>query len=224
MNHLVDLFLRYGVRNIALLVGQEFREDFEWWKKRYYSMPSKNSPSLVIFEEKEPLGTFGGLYFLREWIGQDSFFLTNGDELKDVDLNQMEELHRTRGSLGTIALVKVPNPQEYGVVVCEGDTVRDFVEKPSAVQIVKLQQRWGGKKTSQEEYINSGLYILSPEIFRYQPGPKFMMIEKDIFPNLAKEGKLGAFKFQGRWMDCGTWDRYKRALEEWEKGSSQLKC
>jgi NDP-sugar pyrophosphorylase family protein len=112
----------------------------------------------------------------------------------------MNNFHQKTNVPATIALVKVPNPQDYGVVVCKKGLVKEFLEKP---------------ENPPSNYINSGLYLLSPEIFKYHPGPKFLMVEKDIFPNLAKEKKLAGFKFKGRWTDCGTWDRYEKALGEW---------
>lgn len=202
VNYLVDLFYAYGIKEVAMLVSGDFREEFEWWKKRHYPLTgSKCGSRIVFFEEKEPLGTFGGLHFLKDWIGDKEFFLTNGDELKQIDLGQMAEFHKKRQPIGTIALAKVPNPQDYGVVVCNSDKVLEFLEKPA---------------NPPSNYINSGLYLLSPEIFQYHEGPKFTMIEKDIFPRLAKEQKLLAFKFRGRWMDCGTWERYEKALTEWK--------
>ncbi|OHA64558.1 MAG: hypothetical protein A2667_00770 [Candidatus Wildermuthbacteria bacterium RIFCSPHIGHO2_01_FULL_47_27] len=199
INYLVDLFSSHGVGNIAVLINKEFRDDFEWWKRRHYNSPQ--APKISFFEETQPLGTFGGLHFLRDWVSDEPFFLTNGDELKDIDLKKMGAFHNKNGTLGTIALVKVPNPQDYGVVLCDSHRVKEFLEKP---------------QNPQSNYINSGLYLLSPEIFEYHPGPKFSMIEKDIFPKLAKEKKLAGFKFRGRWMDCGTWERYERALKEWK--------
>ena len=69
---------------------------------------------------------------------------------------------------------------------------------------------------SKKGLINSGYYIFSPEIFNYVPetqGP--ISLEKDVFPELARQGKLGGFKVEGAWFDCGTFDRYKTALEKW---------
>lgn len=196
INYLVDLFYSQGVKEIAVLINKDFREDFEWWEKRYYP---ENKIKLV--EEKEPLGTFGGLYFLKDWIGKSSFFLTNGDELKSIDLVKMSEFHQSIRTSATIALVEVSDPQHYGVVVSEKGKIRKFLEKP---------------KNPPSNYINSGLYLLSPEIFKGHPGPQFSMIETDLFPKLAKEEKLGGFKFQGKWTDCGTWDRYNDALNKWK--------
>jgi len=195
INYLVDLFLSQGVKDVAVLINKDHREDFNWWQKRYY--PKKE---IKFFEESESLGTFGGIWFLKKWLGDNPFFLTNGDELKKINLLEMADFHKKTNTLATIALVEVPNPSDYGVVVCEATFVKEFIEKP---------------KVPPSNYINSGLYLLSPKIFKYHPGPKFSMIEKDIFPNLVKEKKLAGFKFTGKWMDCGTWERYERALAEW---------
>jgi NDP-sugar pyrophosphorylase family protein len=196
LNYLIELFYSYSIKDIAILINHDFREDFDWWKKRYYP---RNK--IKIFEEKKPLGTFGGLWYLKKWISNNSFFLSNGDELKKIDLLKMAEFHQKIKPIGTIALVKVPNPQEYGVVLCKKGLVQKFLEKP---------------KSPPSKYINSGLYLLSSEIFNYHPGPKFLMTEKDIFPKLAKEKKLAGFKFKGRWMDTGTWERYSKAFREWK--------
>ena len=196
INYLIDLFYSNGIKNIAVLIDKDFRNDFSWWKRRYY--PRKK---IKIFEEKKPLGTFGGLYYFKNWISNNPFFLSNGDELKKIDLVKMIKFHQKIKPVGTIALVRVPNPQDYGVVLCEQELVQKFLEKP---------------KNPPSKYINSGLYLLSPEIFKYHPGPKFTMIEKDIFPKLAKEKKLAGFKFKGKWMDTGTWERYEVAIKSWK--------
>lgn len=210
INYLVDLFYLQGIKDIAVLINKDFRDDFNWWLKRYYP---KNK--IKIIEEKEALGTFGGLWFLKKWIGDNPFFLTNGDELKKINLVKMAEFHKKINPLGTIALVEVPNPQDYGVVLCTSAIVKEFLEKPSATQIPSLYKGAGLESKKSEKYINSGLYLFSPAIFNYHPGPKFLMIEKDIFPKLAKEKKIAGFKFQGKWMDCGTWEKYEKAIEKW---------
>jgi NDP-sugar pyrophosphorylase family protein len=192
---LVDLFFSQGIKDVAVLINESFREDFEWWKKRYYP-----NQKIELFEEKKPLGTFGGLYFLKDWVSNKPFFLTNGDELKRIDLNKMSDFHQKIGSVGTVALVKVFNPQDYGVAICKSNFIKDFSEKP---------------KNPTTQYVSSGLYLFSPEIFKYHPGPKFLMLERNIFPKLAKEKKLAGFKFIGKWIDCGTWERYTKAQEKW---------
>lgn len=196
INYLVDLFFGQGIKEIAVLISENFEQDFIWWKKRYY--PKKK---IKFFKEKKPLGTLGGLYYLKKWISKSSFFFTNGDELKKIDLKKMKNFHQKKEVLATIALVKVKNPQDYGVVICKNGIIQRFLEKP---------------KNPPTKYINSGLYIFSPGIFKYHPGPKFSMIETNLFPKLAKEKKLAGFKFQGKWMDTGTFNRYETAIKKWK--------
>jgi NDP-sugar pyrophosphorylase family protein len=196
INYLVELFLRQGINDIAVLINKEFQEDFDWWKKRYF--PERN---LLLVEEKEPLGTFGGLYLLKDWLGDSDFFMTNGDELKEIDLKEMKAFHFQKPCIATIALVEVPNPQDYGVAICENGMIKRFLEKP---------------KKPPSNYISSGLYFFSPEVFEYHPGIKFSMVESDLFPKLVEENKLAGFKFQGKWIDCGTWERYSQALKDWK--------
>lgn len=196
ISHLTNLFLESGIKDIFVLISKDSKDDFYWWKKRYH--PKEN---IDFIEENEPLGTFGGLLLVKEKLAGCDFFLTNGDELKKLDLKKMQEFHDSRQEIATIALVEVENPQDYGVVLCNSGRAKEFLEKP---------------KNPPSKFINSGLYLLSSEIFKYHPGLKFCMIEKDIFPKLAQEGKLAAFQFQGKWTDCGTWERYEKAIKEWE--------
>lgn len=196
INYLVDLFINQGIKEVAISINKDFRDEFNWWQKRYYSKNKIN-----FLEEKEPLGTFGGLWYLKDWLANQPFFLTNGDELKRINLKKMAQFHQKFPVLATIALVKVPNPQDYGVVRCRKGIIQEFLEKPALPPT---------------KYINSGLYLFSPEIFEHHPGPKFTMVERDIFPKLAREQKLAGFKFNGKWMDTGTFERYSLALEKWQ--------
>ena len=196
INYLVDLFFEQGIKEIGVLISEDFEQDFIWWKKRYY--PKKK---IKFFKEKKPLGTLGGLHCLKKWISKSSFFLTNGDELKKINLKKMKNFHQKKEVLATIALVKVPNPQDYGVVLCKNGIVQEFLEKP---------------KNPPSKYINSGFYLFSPEVLKKHPGSVFKMVETDLFPKLAKEQKLAGFRFNGKWMDCGTFSRYEDALKNWQ--------
>lgn len=197
INYLVDLFLGQGIKEVVVLISQDFKEEFSWWKKRYYG---GQNHKIQFIEEKRPLGTFGGLFYLKKWIGESPFFLTNGDELKKIDLKKMSEFHKQKQVIATLALVRVPNPQDYGVVVCEKGMASEFLEKP---------------QNPPSKYINSGLYLFSPEVLKEHTEPKFIMVETDIFPKLAKEKKLAGFKFNGKWMDTGTFERYSAAIKKW---------
>ena len=198
INYLVDLFYNHEVKDITVIVNEDDLQDFKWWHKRYYSFGQ--NPEISFYQEQGRLGTFGSLIDLKDEL-QDQFFLTNGDELKELNLDELTKFHYRKDVPATIALAKVENPEDYGVAICENGFIKEFKEKPD---------------NPPSNYISSGLYLLTPEVFEYHPGPgRFAMVEQNLFPNLAEEGRLGGFKFEGKWQDTGTWQRYQKALEKW---------
>ena len=200
LNHLINLFIRHGIHEIGIVVARPHEADFLRWQKTWKGeMPDEK---ISIFFEEKPSGTFGWLKHLRGWLGKEKFILSNGDELKDFDLGELKTFHEKHKPVATIALVKVPNPEEYGVPVLNGHHVKEFLEKP---------------KNPPTEFISSGLYILEPSVFDYADLTKdFLMIEKDVFPKMAAERKLLGFKVEnGRWFDCGNLERWEKAIREW---------
>ncbi|OHA49524.1 MAG: hypothetical protein A2991_04225 [Candidatus Terrybacteria bacterium RIFCSPLOWO2_01_FULL_58_14] len=198
LNYLVELFLEQGIYDIGISISAEHKEDFHWWYRRWW----RDYP-FRFFEEIEPMGTWGALIGSAHFVRNEEFFVTNGDELKRVDLKAMREFHRAHGAPATIALVEHPEPKNYGVAVMDGQRIREFVEKP---------------EHPPTNLISSGLYLFTPEVFAYHDfsRPKFAMLEHDLFPKLAAEGKLHGFPYRGQWYDCGTFERWQKAIEEWD--------
>ena len=193
--HLFDLFKKYGVTNIFMAVGH-MRDKI----MAHYRDGSSFGIHLDYIEETEPLGTAGPLRVGKNKL-RETFFCSNGDELKKINLTEMEQLHRKHNALVTIALFQVDDPSMYGVARLHGDQILEFVEKPK-------------KGDAPSNSINSGFYIIEPEVLDMIP-PGFSMLEKDIFPKLAKEGKLFGYQFKGQWFDTGSMERYERAIREW---------
>lgn len=200
INHLLELFARHGISEVAVLASRNHQSDFERWHKTWFegSMPQKVS----IFFEDAPRGTFGGLHVLKEWLGGKPFVLSNGDELKDFNVSALAAFHRAHAPVGTVALVEVANPREYGVPLMNGHHIREFLEKP---------------ENPPTNFISSGLYALDPSIFDFADFSKaVVMIERDVFPKVAAQGKLMGFKVVGgRWYDCGNLERWEKAIKEW---------
>ena len=200
VNHLIEFFERYGVDEVGLLASREHESDFARWKKAWDGeLPITK---ITTFFEEKPRGTFGGVMELRDWIGEEDFVLSNGDELKDFNLGELIDFHKTNKPVGTIALVPVLKPHEYGVPIMNKDAIVEFLEKP---------------KDPPSNFVSSGLYVLNPAIFKYgDPSKEFSMIEKDIFPFVAKDGKLSGVRFtDARWYDCGNLERWESAMKEW---------
>lgn len=205
VNYLINMFKKHGVQEIAITVRQSDFDDFSWWLRRWQN--DLGGVWVNLMAEKEPMGTIGyWAHNLHTWTGNELFFLTNGDELKDVNLTELAAHHQKTSALATIAAVEVPNPQEYGVIVFDGDHIEKFLEKP---------------ENPPTNFISSGLYLIDPRVREYlagdiQKGRKFLMIEKDLFPKLATARKLTAYKSTGKWHDCGNLERWEKAIKEWE--------
>lgn len=204
LNYLIEMFCKHGVQDIGVIIRPQDEEEFLWWEKRW---ADELQPAFVtFFHEEEPMGTFGyTAHKLQNWVGNNNFFFTNGDELKEVDLAGLEQAHREHGAYATIALVEVENPQEYGVAVLDGNHIVEFLEKP---------------QNPPTRFISSGLYLLNPQVFgaveeKLKNDEQFLMIEKDVFPNLASAKKLVGYQSHGKWFDCGTSERWEKAIKEW---------
>jgi len=197
INYLIELFLQQGVHEIGISINSSHKEDFQWWYKRWW-----NKYPFRFFEETEPMGTFGGLVGAAHWVKNENFYVTNGDELKHIDLAAMRDFQHEHQAPAVIALVEVERPHEYGVAVLEGPKIKKFLEKP---------------QKPPTKFISSGLYYFTPEIFNYFDFDhwRFAMLEKDLFPKLAQMGKLYGFPYKGKWFDTGTFERWQKAIEEW---------
>ncbi|MBI2650811.1 NTP transferase domain-containing protein [Candidatus Woesearchaeota archaeon] len=197
--HLFDLLKKYGIRDVVLCTGY-LRDKI----KEHFGDGSTLGINITYIEEKEPLGTAGPLKLARKYL-KDSFIVSNGDELKNINIPRMFRLHKRKNALATIALTTVEDPSHYGVARLDGSRIIEFVEKPS---------------NPPSNLINAGFYILEPEVIDMIPNG-FSMLEKDVFPKLAKMGRLRGFPFAGQWFDIGNIERYRIAERKW-KGITQF--
>jgi mannose-1-phosphate guanylyltransferase len=144
-------------------------------------------------EEPQPLGTGGALKFCEDVL-DDRFLMLNGDVLTDIDLTAQIAQHEATGATGTLALVPVSDPSNYGLVRLDAESrVLEFIEKPD---------RDVGVNT-----ISAGAYVLERSVFDLlEPGAR-ASIERDVFPRLVGNGLYGRVS-DDYWLDIGTPDRY----------------
>jgi mannose-1-phosphate guanylyltransferase len=199
--HILDLMKKYGIRDIILCVGHLKEKIME-----HFGDGSRFGVNITYVEEKEPMGTAGPLKLAKKYL-KDSFIVSNGDEIKNINIPRMFRLHKRKDAIGTLAITTVEDPSHYGVAKLDGSRIMEFVEKPR-------------KEDAPSNLINAGFYILEPEVIDMIP-QGFSMLEKDVFPKLAKMGRLRGFPFAGQWFDIGTIERYKLAEKMW-KGVNYL--
>jgi Nucleoside-diphosphate-sugar pyrophosphorylase involved in lipopolysaccharide biosynthesis/translation initiation factor 2B, gamma/epsilon subunits (eIF-2Bgamma/eIF-2Bepsilon) len=121
----------------------------------------------------------------------------NGDEYKEVDLERLYAAHNRFQAKATIALTTMAQPEGFGVAVLDGNHILRFEEKPGA---------------STSHLINAGLYIFEPDIIGLIP-QGYAKFEVDVFPKLAKEGRLFGYHFSGYWSPLRNEKERKEAEE-----------
>jgi NDP-sugar pyrophosphorylase family protein len=190
---------RYGIERIVVTISPQWRENFTRWRDEL-SLPV----TIELIEETEPLGTLGGLIHLfPEAFSGRSIVVTNGDELKGFDLNTLFRVHEEGRYLATLGLVEVKEPQHYGIPDMEGTRVVRYREKPV---------------DPSSNFAHAGLYCVDTGRLLKRPfAERFLMFERDVFPVAATEGVLGAAPLAGPWYDCGTLERWERAIHEWRE-------
>jgi mannose-1-phosphate guanylyltransferase len=149
---------------------------------------------LRFIEEPEPRGTAGALKYAEDFL-DERFLMLNGDVLTDLDLTAQIAQHDATGAVGTLALVPVADPTAYGLVRLHDDqSVKEFVEKPSADQI-------------DTKLISAGAYVLERAVLDLIPADQNVSIEREVWPQLVGEGLYG-YAADAYWLDIGTPERY----------------
>jgi glucose-1-phosphate cytidylyltransferase len=149
--------------------------------------------------------TGGRLKRLSSWIGNETFLMTYGDGVADLDVKSLVAFHRSHGKLATITAVRPP--ARFGSIILEGDRVAAFAEKSQVG----------------EGWINGGFFVLEPEVFDLI-GSDDTIWEMDPLNALTARGELMAFRHTGFWQPMDTL-REKRYLEElWSSGKAPWKC
>jgi NDP-sugar pyrophosphorylase family protein len=150
--------------------------------------------------EDDPLGTAGSVKNIQHLL-TETFLVMQGDNITDFDLNSLIRFHRKSGGLATMAVHPVPDPEHYGVVVSdERGQVRFFQEKPAP-------------SDCRSSLVNTGIYVLEPEVLNYIPPNTKFDFSRNLFPVLCGMEMLYACPFDGFWTDVGQ-----------PKGFNEAKC
>ncbi|MBR8829461.1 MAG: mannose-1-phosphate guanyltransferase [Gomphosphaeria aponina SAG 52.96 = DSM 107014] len=148
-------------------------------------------------EEDQPLGTAGCVKNISELL-TSTFIVISGDSITDLDLQAAIAFHREKQSQATLILTRVPNPIEFGVVITDSENkITRFLEKPSTSEIFS-------------DTVNTGTYILEPEILKYLPENEESDFSKDLFPLLLEKGEpMYGYIAEGYWCDVGHLEAYR---------------
>jgi mannose-1-phosphate guanylyltransferase/phosphomannomutase len=195
MEHVLRLLRRHGVTDTVVTL--QFLASLV---RNYFGDGDELGMSLQYATEQRPLGTAGSVKNAETALRDDTFLVLSGDALTDADLTKMIDFHRANGALVTVGLKSVPDPLEYGIVICDADgRVNRFLEKPTWGQVFS-------------DTVNTGIYVMEPEVFAEVAADEEVDWSADVFPRLLARGApVFGFAFDGYWEDVGTLDSYRQA-------------
>ena len=149
--------------------------------------------------------TGGRILRLKEWIGQETFMVTYGDGVGDMDIRSLVAFHQNHGKQATVTAVHPPS--RFGALVLDGDMVQEFSEK---------------KPQTGEGWINGGFFVFEPVVFDYLNDDQ-TILERKPLEQLAADNQLMAFRHGGFWQPMDTL-REKEILESlWASGRAPWK-
>lgn len=205
MAHILDLLKSHGITEVIVTVRymaaalQDFFED-----GRALGM------QLIYAVEETPLGTAGSVKNAASYL-DDTFLVLSGDALTDMDLTSLVQAHKDKDAKASIALSRVPNPLEFGVIVSdEAGRIIQFQEKPSWGEVIS-------------DTVNTGIYVLEPEVLEMIPPNTNFDFSNDLFPlMLEKEMPIYGYVANDYWCDIGSIDEYRRANADMLYGRVKL--
>ena len=205
MEHVVHLLRRHGMTEIVVTVA--FMANAV---RTYFGDGSELGVRMVYATEETPLGTAGSVLNARDEL-DERFLVISGDVLTDIDLTAVVEFHERKEALATLALSAVENPLEFGIVITREDgSVDRFLEKPTWGQVFS-------------DTINTGIYVLEPEIFDHIPAERPVDFSGEVFPEVLARGRpIYGYVAEGYWEDVGTTEAYLRAHQDVLDGKVQV--
>ena len=186
--HIMKIYSHYKINEFIICLGYK-GDVIKNFFSNYDSMPW----NVQLIDTGLDTMTGGRIKRIQEHI-DDTFCVTYGDGLSDVNINNLISFHKEKKSLAT--LTAIHPPERFGVLNISGDYVSEFHEK----------------HTSESSWINGGFFVFEPEVFDYLQDDDMTILERAPLETLAKEQKLTAFRHNGFWFPMDTL-RDKRHLE-----------
>jgi mannose-1-phosphate guanylyltransferase/phosphomannomutase len=191
MEHVIRLLAKEGIRDLEVLL-YFYPEKIT----SYFGDGSRWGMRINYIGAEADYGTAGAVKMAEERL-DGTFLVISADIITDFDLSKAFEFHRERKAAATIVLTRVPNPLQYGIVLTEEDgRIVRFLEKPS----------WGEVFS---DTINTGIYIIEPEVLSLIPEKKNFDFSKNLFPAMLSRGdSLLGYIAEGYWKDVGNLSEY----------------
>jgi len=216
--HIMKIYSHYGINDFVICLGYKGYVIKEYFANYFLHMSdvtfdmSENRMHIhnrnaepwrvTLVDTGENTATGGRIKRIRDYVGDETFCLTYGDGVADVDVPSLIDFHKSHGKLATVTAVQPPG--RYGALDIRGEQVHGFQEKPLGD---------GG-------WINGGFFVLEPGIFDYIDGDETTW-EYDPMRSLAQDGQLMSHTHRGFWQAMDTLRDRSYLEERWKSGEAQ---
>ena len=218
--HVLKIYSHYGVNDFIICLGYKGYTIKEYFANYYMHMSDvtfdmrdgartihSNAAEpwrVTLVDTGENTMTGGRVKRVKDYVGDETFCLTYGDGVADVDVSELISFHRSQKRMATVTAVQPPG--RFGRLAIDGERVTDFLEKPSG----------------DGDWVNGGFFVLEPGIFDFIKDDGTIW-EREPLERITELGELSAFKHRGFWQPMDTL-RDKTQLEElWETGRAPWK-
>ncbi|MDF2790183.1 MAG: yfnH [Neobacillus sp.] len=213
--HIMKIYQNYGFNEFVLLLGykgdkiKEYFMDYEW-KNNSFTMDSSTGGIKILGPAEKWKITFvdtglntmtgGRIKKAQEYIGDESFLLTYGDGLSDVNLYALLQFHKGKGTIATVTGIK--KKSQFGTLTVNRGIAESFEEK-----------------TQTDGIINGGYFVLNPEVFNYLKNDDQCIFEEEPLKKLTQDRQLSVYLHDGFWTAIDTYKNVLDINEMWEQGN-----
>jgi len=190
--HIMKLYARYGFKDFYIALGYKGKVIKNFFNKNFFDW------NINLIETGKNTMTGGRLKRLKKYLGQETFMLTYGDGLSNINSKELLKFHKKNKKLVTLTAVRPP--ARFGAIKIKGARVTHFKEKS------KLDEGW----------INGGFFVMEPKFLKFIHGSN-SYLEREPLEKATKIGELAAFKHEGFWQCMDTKrdkDRINKILNE----------
>lgn len=213
LEYQIDCFRNQGFADIILVVGHlgsVIKDYFGDGSKISAATGKSFDVHIKYIEEKEPLGTAGALYLLKEELTED-FLLVNGDVIFDVDIRKFYKFHRDKGGLATLFTHPNNHPYDSGIILADSnEKVTNWLHKED-------------KRLWYKNRVNAGLHMFSVNILKVFKELKKIDLDREVLKPLIPSGELFVYDSPEYVKDMGTPDRFYSVIEDIKTGKVKAK-
>ena len=215
--HIMSIYANWGYQDFVVALGYKgdvIKEYFLNYRAIHSNLsidlstgeteiisPQKMDWRINLIDTGLHTQTGGRIRALKDELGNETFLLTYGDGVANVDISALVAFHKSHGKLATVTAVHPP--ARFGGLILDGKQVVEFSEKNQA----------------QEGWINGGFFVFEPEVLQYIHDEK-TMLEREPLESLAAEGQLMAYFHEGFWQPMDTLREQRLLQSLWESGTA----